>query len=168
MIKWFLIYCKPKQETRAEINLSRQGFTVFRPTINVIKSKIGCQNSVVSESLFPRYLFVQVDPDIKSIAPILSTLGVSGFVKFGDRYAVASDTLISEIRSNIVEQSVLVGSSEAIKKGDEIYVDGHGFDQVKAIYCNPCGNMRAIILMNILGKETKITVPTSCISHTSN
>jgi transcriptional antiterminator RfaH len=164
MNKWFLIYCKPKQETRAEINLSRQGFTVFRPTVHVIKQKIGCENSVACESLFPRYLFVQVDPDIKSIAPIVSTLGVSSFVKFGDRYATASEALINEIKSNIDDQSVLVGSSEAIKKGDEIYVDGHGFDQVKAIYCNPCGNMRAIILMNILGKEARIMVPTECMS----
>ncbi|MES2674931.1 MAG: transcription/translation regulatory transformer protein RfaH [Pseudomonadota bacterium] len=164
MNKWFLIYCKPKQETRAEINLSRQGFTVFRPSVQVINQKPGYENSAVCESLFPRYLFVQVDPDIKSIAPIVSTLGVSCFVKFGDRYAIASEALISEIKSNIGNKSVLVGSSEAIKKGDEIYVDGHGFDQVKAIYCNPCGNMRAIILLNILGKEARIIVPNECMS----
>lgn len=164
MDKWFLIYSKPMQEKRAEENLSRQGFNVFRPTINIMKGKIGCQNIVKQESLFPRYLFIKVDPGVTSIAPVLSTFGVANFVKFGDRYATASDDLINEIQAEVDKQTSLAGSEETIKKGDQIYLDGHGFDRVKAIYCNPCGNMRAIILLNILGKESKLLVPLECIS----
>lgn len=152
---------------RAEENLTRQGFAVFRPTVNVITSKIGSKSSVTSESLFPRYLFLEVNPDIKYIAPVSSTFGVSKFVKFGDRYAIATENLIAEIKYYMQRQSALVESNVSIKTGDEIYVDGHGFDQVSAIYCNPSGNMRALILMNILGKETKIQVPLTCISKSN-
>lgn len=164
MDKWFLVYCKSMQESRAEENLTRQGFIVFRPTIDIVKNKIGCQTFLKRESLFPRYVFIKVDPDIRSIAPVLSTYGVVSFVKFGNLYATASDELIDEIKTSIIKQIALAGSRKAIEKGDEIYVDGHGFDQVKAIYCNPCGNMRAIILMNILGKESKLSVPMESIS----
>lgn len=165
MNNWFLIYCKPKQDARAEENLTRQGFDVFRPTINLIKSKIGCSNSVKCEPLFPRYLFINVDPSAKSIAPVLSTYGVVSFVKFGDVYATASDELIGDIKEKVNNLSAMYGESEVIKTGEEVYVDGHGFDHVKAIYCNPCGNERAMILMNILGKESKLLVPEKCLSR---
>lgn len=164
MSSWFLIYCKSRQEVRAEENLVRQGFDVFRPTINVVKAKIGCQNTVKSEPLFPGYLFIKVDPSVKSIGPVHSTLGVSNFVKFGDSYAVASDTLIDNIKLNVDRQNVFTKDGHSLKSGDEIYVHGHGFDQVKAIYCNACGYERAIILMTILGRESKLMVPTNCLS----
>lgn len=164
METWFLIYCKPRQDIRAEENLTRQGFHVFRPTINVIKAKIGCENSISCESLFPRYVFIKVNAEVQSIAPVLSTLGVASFVKFGDKYATVSERLINEIKINAEAQAAMAGSTEAIKEGDEIYVNGCGFDQVKAIYYNPCGNMRALILMNIMGKEARLSVPVESIS----
>lgn len=164
MDKWFLVYCKARQEARAEENLIRQGFDVFRPTINIIKSRIGCKNSTVCESLFPRYLFINVDTSVKSIAPVVSTYGVSNFVKFGDKYATASKSLIDEIKSTASMQASIISGREVIQGGDDIYVNGHGFDRVKAIYCNPCGDMRAVILMNILGNETRLSVPVETIS----
>jgi transcriptional antiterminator RfaH len=164
MKTWFLIYCKPRQDVRAEENLIRQGFHVFRPTINVAKAKIGCEDSIFCESLFPRYVFINVNPEVQSIAPVLSTFGVASFVKFGDQYATVSERLINEIKFNAETQARMVGSREAIKEGDEIYLNGCGFDQVKAIYCNPCGNMRALILMNIMGKETKLSASVEAIS----
>ena len=165
MEKWYLIYCKPGQDSRAEENLARQGFTVFRPTIDVVKERIGQPDLVRSESLFPRYIFIHVDPHTKSISPVMSTYGVSGFVKFGNRYAIATDELIDEILANADTQIYLQQQRDQIKHGDEIYIDGHGFDHVRAIYCNPIGSQRAMILMNILGKSSKLTVPTECISR---
>lgn len=164
MNNWFLIYCRPKQDARAEENLMRQGFDVFRPTINVIRSKIGCSNTIKCEPLFPRYLFVNVDPSAKSIAPVVSTFGVASFVKFGDVYAKASDELIVEIKDKVKNLSAIGNEVKEIKAGEEVYVDGHGFDHVKAIYCNPCGNERAMILMKILGKESRLLVPERCLS----
>jgi transcriptional antiterminator RfaH len=164
MNNWFLIYCKPKQDTLAEINLIRQGFVVFRPTITVVKSKIGAKDYHSCESLFPRYLFIQVDPKVKSIAPVVSTFGVSGFVKFGDQYAIASEALINEIKVDIQKQSLLAKCANDLVAGDEIYINGHGFSHMKAIYCNPCGNERAMILMNILGKESRLSVPTQFLT----
>ena len=165
MEKWYLIYCKPGQDSRAELNLARQGFKVFRPTIKVVKERIGRSDTVRCESLFPRYVFIQVDPHTKSIAPAMSTYGVANFVKFGNRFAVAPDQLISEIVANVDTQIYLQEQRDRIKHGDEIYLNGHGFDQVRAIYCNPVGSQRAMILLNILGKEAKISVPTECISR---
>lgn len=159
MGKWFLIYCKPGQDTRAEQNLIRQGFKVFRPVIQVVKSKIGCKDVVRSESLFPRYIFIRVDPEARSISPVLSTFGVSNFVRFGDNYATAPDAMIEEIRSTMEKHKALSARNNALENGDEVYVSGAGFDQVRALYLSPCGEKRAMILLNILGKESHLVVP---------
>lgn len=163
MNKWFLVYCKPQQDSRAEENLLRQGYNVFRPMINVVKPKIGSRSLIKSESLFPRYLFINVDVDSQSISPVFSTFGVSSFVRFGNQYATASDELIDEIKQNAEQQIVISNSQNTLKHGDEIYVHGNGFDQVKAIYCSPCGNQRALILMNIMGRESKLQIATDYI-----
>ena len=161
MNTWFLIYCKPKQDIRAEQNLIRQGFDVFRPTVNIITPKAGLASYITCESLFPRYVFLRVDPELKSIAPVLSTYGVANFVKFGNQYATAPESLIEEIKTNVGKH--IIEDNSHIRTGDPIFVDGHGFDRVKAIYCNACGHKRAMILMNILGNDVKLMVPTECI-----
>lgn len=162
--KWYLIYCKPGQDERAEVNLSKQGFEVFRPKIKVERLKVGGGTSARVESLFPRYVFIYVNPKIQSIAPVSSTFGVVNFVKFGGRYATAPDMLIEEIRTHSENQFFSSDCFNTIKEGDQVYVNGNGFNHVKAIYCSPCGSKRAMILMNILGNEQRINVSSRCLS----
>jgi transcriptional antiterminator RfaH len=168
MKSWFLIYCKALQDAKAEKNLLRQGYKVFRPTILATKSKTGQKDCHIFESLFPRYLFVNVDPNIQSIAPILSTYGVARFVKFGDSYAYASDYLINKIKTDVERISRQKETSNLLREGEEILVQGHGFDQVKAIFSNSCGDQRAMILMDILGKQSRLTVPMECLSRVAS
>jgi transcriptional antiterminator RfaH len=165
MNRWFLIYCKPNQEARAEINLTRQGFTIYRPTANLTKqAPTGRQTSVKAKPLFPRYLFINVDPEVQSVAPIASTLGVVQIVRFGSEFACASDRLINEIKMYEQKRQTEQDYRDKLVKGDVVFLDTHGFDQIKAIYCNPCGDERAMILMNILGNQSKVSVPLQSLS----
>lgn len=166
MGQWYLIYCKPGQDTRAEVNLIRQSFEVFRPTFDVIKRQASGKTQVKTMSLFPRYLFIFADPTVQSLSPVLSTFGIASFVKFGDRYATAPATLIDELKE--LAESAEPLDTQTFKKGEEIFVDGHGFENVRAIYCNPCGESRSMILMNILGKTSRMSVPTECLNKAAN
>lgn len=164
MKQWFLIYCKAKQEVRAQENLHRQGFEVFNPQIPVKskRKKQGIGDKL--EALFPRYLFLSADPQQQSLAPVCSTLGVTDFVRFGSKYAVASENLINDIKGHahrLIEQASNV---TPFRKGDNVIVNGHGFDDIEAIYENPCGDSRAMILLKIMGNESRVKVPMSCIS----
>lgn len=168
MNNWFLVYCKSNQELRAEINLQRQGYTVYRPTIYTNKRKTRSSKTARQEALFPRYIFINVDPEVKSIAPVVSTLGVSHFVKFGNTYATAQNSLIDQLRSLAAEQSAYELEKDQFQPGDKIYVDSHGFEQVQAIFDNPCGEERAIILMNIMGNQSRVTVPFSSLTKATD
>ena len=71
----------------------RQGFHVYLPRIQVRRHRRGQWIDAV-ESLFPRYLFIRIDPHRSNIAPVRSTRGVVGLVRFGGQPAVVPDEVI--------------------------------------------------------------------------
>lgn len=160
MEEWLLVYCKPGQDARAEENLASQGFAVYRPTVDVVKNRVGQKRIVKNESLFPRYIFICIDKHQQSISPVRSTLGVSGLVRFGDTYASASEDLIEEIRENASTRSIHNSDATPFVAGQEVYINGGGLNDVKAIFCKPCGNERAMILISILGRRSQVAVHT--------
>ena len=92
---WYVIHTKPKQEARALLNLSNQGYECFLPRH---KKQVVRRAAVVTqvEPLFSRYLFIQLDTNLsgKSWGPIRSTLGVSKLVVFGNEPARVESGLI--------------------------------------------------------------------------
>ncbi|MBS0465459.1 MAG: transcription/translation regulatory transformer protein RfaH, partial [Proteobacteria bacterium] len=71
---WYCVHSKPRAETLAAEHLLRQGYECFLPRIlrRVALPRAGRSRCVV-EPLFPRYLFVQADPNVQSLAAIRST-----------------------------------------------------------------------------------------------
>ena len=162
MNKWFVVYCKPNGDSRAEQNLVSQHYSVYRPIIKKLDKNSG---NVRSESLFPRYLFIKTtDPD-QALSPVQSTYGVSCFVKFGDQYATVSENLIESLRLAEKERSENEDFNEKYKSGDKVIVNGCGFDNIRAVYCNPCGKERVMIMLNVLGKLSQASVPVSILSR---
>ena len=69
----------------ARQNLLRQSFETFLPIARVRRRRRN-RWSVVSESLFPGYLFIRLDLELQNTASIRSTRGVVGLVSFGGRH----------------------------------------------------------------------------------
>ena len=45
-----------------------------------------------------------------------------------------------------------------LKKGDSVQLNTHGFEHVTAIYDEPDGDKRSILLINILNQQQKVIV----------
>lgn len=163
--KWLLIFCKPRQDSVAVSNLQRQGFTAYSPRIDVARPESGARAPVRSEPLFPGYVFIHVDPEVQSIAPVRSTKGVLRFVRFGAEYASASPDIIDRISCNVIEHSRRMTLKITLQKGERIKVNGSGFSDIDAIFCNPSGAERAVILLSVLGRESEVSVPLEFISR---
>jgi len=75
-MNWYLIHTKPRQENAALLNLEQQGYECYLPILLAEKLRQGSL-SVIEEPLFPRYLFIRLDPSggSQSWAPIRSTRG---------------------------------------------------------------------------------------------
>lgn len=82
MHQWYTVQSKPRQEAVAAEHLLRQGYETYLPQIRLKKHRRK-QWVDVTEPLFLRYLFIKVDADQQSLAPVRSTVGVAGLVRFG-------------------------------------------------------------------------------------
>ena len=81
---WYAVATRPRMEGAARENLERQGYGVCLPELRLRKRRQGRWQDV-NEPLFPGYLFVALDLAVDNTAPIRSTVGVRGLVRFGLR-----------------------------------------------------------------------------------
>ena len=91
--QWFAVQSKPRQECTAKVQLERQGYTAYLPMMTVRKRKRAAWTTSI-EPLFPRYLFVHADVNQQSLAPVRSTVGVSGLVRFGTLLRPVPDAVV--------------------------------------------------------------------------
>src|SRR3954468_22766757 len=74
--RWFLVYARPRSESKARLNLAAQGFRTFLPQIRKTV-RHARQLRTTKVPLFPRYLFVELDLGRDRWLSIRSTIGVS-------------------------------------------------------------------------------------------
>ena len=162
---WFLLFCKQRKDAVVEDSLLRKGYEVYRPLIKIQKrdKKGGLAETI--ESLFPRYLFLKVSLSEGSLEPVAFTPGVVGFVKFGANYSVVDESIINDIRQ--CEASHLMKSQSScpkFKSGDTVYVNGDGFNDIRATFIQNCSDSRVLVLLKILGTTSKAVIPTGYVS----
>ncbi|CAC9538308.1 Transcriptional activator RfaH [uncultured Gammaproteobacteria bacterium] len=147
MKKWYLIQTKPQQESIAAKNLSNQDFDIFHPKA-IINNK--------TVSLFPRYLFIQLDDKNQNWTPIRSTRGVANFVRFGLNFAVVPNKIIRLIKiqqQQTIEKLINICSHQ---KGDDIEIQSGVFKGQTAIFQNYNSRDRVIVLLKLIGQQQEI------------
>ena len=161
MSNWYLIHTKIRQERVALENLERQGFACFLPLIRAEKLRLGALQ-VVQEPLFPRYLFIRLGTGLESQswAPIRSTVGVSRLVTFGQTPAKIEDELISQLQVKMDSTEVQLRHFEP---GEQVVVTDGPFVGIEAIYQMADAEGRVMVLLNILSKQVKMSVPPDSI-----
>lgn len=156
-INWYVVQTKPHKENLAIENLRRQGFTTYCPQITLSKRRYH-QWRKVKEPLFPRYLFVQLNVGIDNFAPIRSTLGVNGLVRFCNKPVVISELVIESIHRQ--EQEMNSDGIDGLfwNKGDVLEVIEGPFAGLKGIFLQQTGIERVSVLLDILGRQNRITL----------
>jgi transcriptional antiterminator RfaH len=164
-LSWFLILTKPAGEQVAQSNLERQGFRVYYPRLLRPSLRRGHWTDRIV-SLFPRYLFVQLDAARQSLAPVRSTLGVSGIIRFGHEAAVVPDSIIDALQKRADPTSGLhrLASDGPFKTGARVSVIAGAFQGLEGIFERETGEERAIVLLDLLGKATPVRVPLAYVA----
>lgn len=163
-MEWYVVQTKSRQERRALTNLERQGYPCYLP-FRAKKKLRKNLTTVEQEPLFTNYLFIQLDISStgKSWGPIRSTLGVSRLVSFGLSPLRVEPELIEIIR---VFENNLTNSEPAplFTPGQKVLLTEGPFTGLEAIYHLEDGDARSIVLINLLGKPTKLHVPTGILN----
>ncbi|MGB5832085.1 MAG: transcription/translation regulatory transformer protein RfaH [Thiohalocapsa sp.] len=158
MHAWYVVHTKPRKESLAEANLQRQDFETYLPSYKRIARHRNTWREII-EPLFPRYLFLRIDPNQQTVAPIRSTLGVTTLVTFGHRLAPVSDEIIDAIRHNAEAQTGLrIASEHHFKRGDSVAITAGPFEGLQGIFETSSGAQRVALLLDILGKSARVVL----------
>lgn len=152
-VNWYLIRSKPASEAVATAHLERQGFTVYFPRLAVPVRRRGRVVQSI-RPLFPRYLFLGVEPDSQSLGPVAHTRGVSCFVKFGPVVAAVPLSVVDELRRCADPESGLHPLRVArFFAGARVRVVGGAFQGLQGVFQRESGDQHAIVLLNLLGQS---------------
>lgn len=165
MESWFLLQTKPRQETRAVENLERQGVVSFCPQISVEKLSRG-KRIQAQEVLFPGYLFICFNDQAITSTTIRSTRGVSHFVTSSGAPVQVPQQLIDGLKDRVATGAV-EASTNLPKSGDKLEILEGPFRGLDAIFSQPDGVSRAIVLIKLLNQQVRAALPFSSLSLAS-
>mgnify|MGYP003347629671 CR=1 FL=1 len=150
---WYVVHTKPKQEARALENLQNQGYVCFLPMMQVQKLR---RQKVqwVTEPMFSRYLFIQLDDQTQNWGPIRSTLGVSKLVYFGSQPAKVDPQLIDLLQS----REEALPAETIFQPGDAVVITAGPFAGIEAVYQTSDPERRSMILLEILSKRVTMRI----------
>jgi transcriptional antiterminator RfaH len=157
MEAWYAVHTKARQERLAVEHLIRQHYRTHLPLICLPKRRRGRWCEVV-EPLFPGYLFVRLDPGRHNMAPIGSTRGVIGLVRFGGGLRPVPQGLVDDLQAAQREGDTAIRRQHLFQPGDPVEIVSGPMAGLRAIFLAPSGRERAHLLLDLLGRSNRIAV----------
>jgi transcriptional antiterminator RfaH len=159
MLRWYLIHTKPSCEAIASSNLCRQGYEVYLPRLAQPVVPSGRVRERIA-ALFPRYLFLHLNEGLQSLGPVRCSVGVTGIVRFGSRYAVVPDRVIHDLRRREDGASGLYRLFNRCKlsAGAAIRVTGGPLDGLEGVFEREQGADRVLVLLDMLGQAAHVRI----------
>lgn len=148
-LRLYSVQCKPRDDHRALEHVERQGFSCYCPTRRLEKLRQG-RKVEIRESLFPGYLFVQLDKVNDNWFPIRSTRGVIQIVRFNEHPLPVNDEIVEMIRQRLASGEPRV---PYLEPGERVLVSDGCFADVDAIFVADGGKNRVMLLMNIVHRD---------------
>jgi transcriptional antiterminator RfaH len=164
-LHWFLVFTKPAGEQLAKTNLERQGYGVYHPRLLRPTLHRGRWVERVV-SLFPRYLFVQLDAAHQSLAPVRSTLGVANIVRLAQQATVVPSHVVDGLmrRADPVTGLHRLSRSRPLEPGSRVKVIAGAFEGLDGIFECQGGGDRVIVLLKLLGHDTPVRIPSEWVA----
>lgn len=157
MQQWFVAACKTNQEDRAQENLGRQCYEVFCPVLRSEVLKNG-EKAIKSALLFPGYIFVKFDPELQASSTVNHSMGVKKLVTFGDVLVPVNAKIIDGIKFRLDGFVAKIPEKLPLVSGSKVKINGSCFEGADAIFDEPVGANRSMLLINILGSQQRVMV----------
>ena len=158
MSRWYAIHTKPRQEETALANLERQGFDCHLPRARE-RRLLRHRYTMVTLPLFPRYLFARLDLSTQNTAPIRSTQGVVGLVRFGLHLPPLPDGFVDMLRARDPDAAGLALNNPDWRPGERLHIMEGPFAGLEALFAARDGAARVLVLMDLLGQAQRLSLP---------
>lgn len=162
--RWYVVYTKPRLEAVALENLLNQGFESWYPRARVVKRRVGGKAEVV-ESLFPRYVFVQLAQGEHVFSRIRSTRGCIDLVRFGFEYRPVPEGFVEALRASTDSDGVLPlhATATRLEPGTPVMLlDGAMAGWVGQLQGYRAAD-RVVVLMQMMGSVAQVEVQVDSI-----
>lgn len=155
---WYAVQTHSRGEMLAHANLERQGYEVYLPRY-LKRRRHARRTDWVKAPLFPRYLFVRLDPEFRAWRAINSTIGVQYIISFDGRPAPIPEGIIEQITAREDESGIVhAGSAMTFKTGEEVRVIGGALAEQTGLFDCDIDEERVFILLNLLGRQVRVKV----------
>lgn len=153
---WIVAKIKPNQDKIALSNIDRQEFIFFQPTF---KTTIKVKNEFkeVIKPVFPGYIFIEINDMVTDSHKINYTRGISKLITFGNTIPIITCELIKDLKAHFS----LINNLEkkiTFKKGMKVEVTNGPFAKLYGNILDTTADHRIWILLDILGKQTKVSI----------
>lgn len=154
---WYVIHTKPKQEERAQINLSVWGVETFNPVLKEARKTRAGELYFLNKPLFPQYILARFD--INALLHKVSfTRGVHSVVCYGNKPAPVDDDLIAIIRSRVREDG-FIHLGEKFKSGDKVLIKEGRFKNFIGMFDRELKeSARVRVLLTTISFQSHITI----------
>lgn len=153
---WWVVQTKPQGEALAIEHLHEQNFTTYCPMYQK-ETLRGRQVKVTTIPLFARYVFVLADQAAQqTVHMIRSTHGVSQLIKVGEQPTLVKASIIDAIKA--LETEHLNQVKPHFTSNDKVVISQGIYQGLEAIYQMDEGLERAVVLLNLLQHETRLTL----------
>lgn len=162
--RWYVVQTHVHSETKAALNLGRQGFDTYLPRY-LKRRRHARRVETVAAPLFPRYLFVMIDRATQPWRSIRSTVGVSHIVCQGDEPAAIGDSVILGIRSREDERGfVKLVTPLRFASGDKVRVLDGAFTACIGLFERMTDHERVSVLLDLLGRKVRVVMELDSIA----
>ncbi len=155
--EWSILQFKPNAYHQANKNLNRQGFETFLP-LHDTTSRRTSRFINTSKPLFPGYMFIRFDKAESEWHKINSTYGVSHLITFNSIIKSIPTIFVDHLMKRYDLSGKLIPIKQ-LKKGDHVTVLKGPFADFIATVEKYEADHRIWILMDLMGRKTKIQTP---------
>lgn len=161
-MNWYVVYTQATKEAFAAQNLVNQGFEPYLPRYRKQRRHARRVETVLAP-LFPRYLFVRMDPTQQRWRSINGTFGVSHLLTDGNEPQAVPEKVIEIIRSN-EDGGIVVVQAPSFKKGQNLLVTEGPLSDLKGIFECVDDQERVVMLLNLMGRAVRVRLPGQAVT----
>jgi transcriptional antiterminator RfaH len=156
--RWYVVRTRPKEELRAEANLSAWGVETLAPRVRERRlNQFTGAPTFFSKPMFPRYIFARFEAE-KLLHKVYYTRGIHSVLTFGDDPAPVEDEAIALIQSRIGADG-FVKLEEELKPGDRVVIKDGAFQGLSGVFSRHLKDSERVqILLESISYQANVTV----------
>jgi len=158
MKQWFVVHTHAHGETKARINLAQQGFEPYLP-VYAKQRRHARKVETVRAPLFPRYLFVHLDPEAARWRAIRSTIGVVDLVTIDNRPSPVPEGVVDGLRARAADAGLNTLPPAGPQRGDPVRILGGALADHEGLFDGLSDAERVTVLLDLLGRTVRVKVP---------